>query len=228
MSGPSVAMGSFRMPSNADEGEGNGARVACAYGEEACQVCSAACMQVPGETSICGDGVVDAANGEACDDGNDINLDGCLNSCQLVVQAELSVGGFHNCRLFENGSARCVGLVAGEFEGPFVSLHSGTFNTCGRYADGGVLCWGEYDRVNGCTGGPFVDVTVGGFAACGLAADGSVTCWGNTDGFPPHDDYVEVSAGCLHVCGRRQDGTLSCWGVRTVVRAIRPQVPLPR
>ena len=33
----------------------------------------------------CGDGVPDPGNGEACDDGNTDNTDGCTNFCQLPV-----------------------------------------------------------------------------------------------------------------------------------------------
>ena len=67
-----------------DEGEANGTQVACAYGEEICQLCSNNCMQVAGETSFCGDGLVDEANGEACDDGNAEDGDGCSSECALV------------------------------------------------------------------------------------------------------------------------------------------------
>ena len=43
----------------------------CAYGEESCTVCGPACVPVPGASvSYCGDGVVQSAEGEGCDDGN--------------------------------------------------------------------------------------------------------------------------------------------------------------
>ena len=32
----------------------------------------------------CGDGVADPSNGEACDDGNTVNTDACLNSCKAA------------------------------------------------------------------------------------------------------------------------------------------------
>ena len=49
-----------------------------------CQVCSDACLQVAGETSYCGDGVVDVADGEECDDGNTEDGDGCSSECAPV------------------------------------------------------------------------------------------------------------------------------------------------
>jgi hypothetical protein len=37
--------------------------------------------------SICGDGITDPANGEACDDGNGNNFDDCRNDCQAWPEA---------------------------------------------------------------------------------------------------------------------------------------------
>jgi cysteine-rich repeat protein len=60
---------------------GNVVTELCSYGQTSCLVCNAVCSQVPGATSYCGDGFPDPANGEACDDGNAGNTDGCLASC---------------------------------------------------------------------------------------------------------------------------------------------------
>jgi len=49
--------------------DGNVATEACAYGQASCEVCDAACRLVPGATSACGDGRIDATH-ETCDDGN--------------------------------------------------------------------------------------------------------------------------------------------------------------
>ena len=48
--------------------DGNTDTEECAYGIEACTVCAANCTEQPGDTDLCGDGVVDAEEG--CDDGN--------------------------------------------------------------------------------------------------------------------------------------------------------------
>ena len=37
--------------------------------------------------SVCGDGITDPANGEACDDGNRNNFDDCRNDCQIWPEA---------------------------------------------------------------------------------------------------------------------------------------------
>ena len=51
------------------------------YGQRSCTVCTNQCEQADGQTSFCGDGLVDAQNGEACDDQNDDETDGCLSNC---------------------------------------------------------------------------------------------------------------------------------------------------
>ena len=47
-------------------------------------------MQVAGETSYCGDGFVDEANGETCEGGNDINIDACANAAKRLYAAMVS------------------------------------------------------------------------------------------------------------------------------------------
>jgi cysteine-rich repeat protein len=62
--------------------DGNAETEACAYGQQACTVCSAACELVDGDvTGYCGDGVIDAAHGESCDDENEVDGDGCSSAC---------------------------------------------------------------------------------------------------------------------------------------------------
>lgn len=58
----------------------------CEYGQTSCEVCNEVCMNVPGMTSFCGDGATDAAEGEACDDGNTQSGDGCSERCQLEAE----------------------------------------------------------------------------------------------------------------------------------------------
>jgi cysteine-rich repeat protein len=73
--------------------DGNTITEACAYGQASCMVCGAACQRVAGATSFCGDGVVDAAHGEACDDGNQVSGDGCSATCQVEVKAPVCGNG---------------------------------------------------------------------------------------------------------------------------------------
>jgi cysteine-rich repeat protein len=50
--------------------EGAVEAVECLYGEVECLVCSPGCEMVGGSPSYCGDGIVDEAHAEQCDDGN--------------------------------------------------------------------------------------------------------------------------------------------------------------
>ncbi len=63
--------------------DGNAVTEACAYGQASCTVCGATCQRVAGATSFCGDGAVDAAHGETCDDGNQVSGDGCSATCRI-------------------------------------------------------------------------------------------------------------------------------------------------
>ncbi|MEE2756240.1 MAG: hypothetical protein VYA30_06250 [Myxococcota bacterium] len=60
----------------------------CDYGQESCTVCDDQCQQINGATSFCGDGILDVANGEACDDGDDNDANGCNNSCEEQVACQ--------------------------------------------------------------------------------------------------------------------------------------------
>ena len=60
--------------------DGNTETEACDYGLEACTVCDANCMVVPGRTRQCGDSIVEE-DIEECDDGNTQDGDGCDAEC---------------------------------------------------------------------------------------------------------------------------------------------------
>lgn len=68
-----------------DDGAGNTSTApTCAYGvEEAdCTYCDAtSCSTEVGNTSYCGDGVLQAGEGEECDDGDEVDGDGCNADC---------------------------------------------------------------------------------------------------------------------------------------------------
>lgn len=61
--------------------DGNQTTETCAYGLSSCMVCNKTCQSVSGAVSFCGDGILDAANNEQCDDGNLIPGDGCSDQC---------------------------------------------------------------------------------------------------------------------------------------------------
>jgi hypothetical protein len=56
---------------------------ACAYGTPMCNGCATDCQMVLDLTgAYCGDSMIDTGDGETCDDGNDVDLDGCT-SCRV-------------------------------------------------------------------------------------------------------------------------------------------------
>ena len=62
--------------------DGNTNTEICVYGETYCTICDANCQEVVGQTSFCGDEVVDRDNGEECDDGNTVETDDCTTLCK--------------------------------------------------------------------------------------------------------------------------------------------------
>jgi cysteine-rich repeat protein len=82
--GPDVSLcgGTFaEVPIDGAHTDGNLVTEACPYGQSSCAVCGATCQTVAGATSYCGDGKLDAAGGEQCDDGNLTPGDGCDATC---------------------------------------------------------------------------------------------------------------------------------------------------
>ena len=53
---------------NGETGTNPNGSTKCAYGETSCEVCTTECKKTAGITSYCGNGGVDEANGEKCDD----------------------------------------------------------------------------------------------------------------------------------------------------------------
>jgi sulfatase modifying factor 1 len=79
--GGAPVCGNGKLEAGEDCDDDNRITEACAYGSTTCIVCDALCRQVSGATSYCSDGVIDAANGETCDDTNGLANDGCSPTC---------------------------------------------------------------------------------------------------------------------------------------------------
>ena len=58
----------------------------CEHGERACEVCNDRRQQVQGSPRYCGDG--QPYDNEACDDGNNIEGDGCSADCERVEEGD--------------------------------------------------------------------------------------------------------------------------------------------
>ena len=82
---------------NADEdcdaGSFNGLITDCEYGELNCGVCNTSCKIENGTPHFCGDGTVDTANGELCDDMvNDGTFGHCDALCKVLVNYQCGDG----------------------------------------------------------------------------------------------------------------------------------------
>lgn len=74
--------------------DGNTTTEACAYGQTSCTVCNASCQNQAGAVSYCGDGVVQAGNGEECDAANDQRCAACDVVCDTVFITYATTGSF--------------------------------------------------------------------------------------------------------------------------------------
>lgn len=131
---------------------------------------------------------------------------------------------------------------------PFVEIDAGGRYTCGRRANGRVVCWGENDygqlgspndgtstprEVPGITNA--IALSTGFRHACALLATRRLLCWGDpndgrlghgsetTTGYPVQvvgiDNAVAVAAGAWHTCAALASGQVRCWG-RTAYGAL--------
>lgn len=187
----------------------------CDEGEET-PTCDADCT-----LQQCGDGLLNARFGEACDDGNQDPGDACSTDCfapTLIVGLE--VGTNNACVVFADGESRCWG------DGTKGKLGTGNENHLGKAPD-------ELPVKNIDAGGKVVQITMGHFHACSRMDSGKLRCWGqNNFGQLGHGDLtddwmlpsenleiaekvIDVSAGLDHTCAIVEGGAVRCWGAAT-------------
>jgi len=167
----------------------------------------------------CGDGILQS--GEDCDDGNDVDNDGCDSDCIHSKVESLVAGGAHTCVLFRTGSVRCWGRGTEGQLGYGNTAHIGDDELPATAGDVNV-------------GGKVVQLAAGGAHTCALLETGAVRCWGSGrvgalgygneeyigDDEEPADagdvdlggKAVQVAAGGPETCALLEDGTLRCWG----------------
>ncbi len=167
----------------------------------------------------CGNAMVE--DGEACDDGNDADGDGCDNDCTATEVVAVATGGQHSCALLDSGTVRCWGLgssgqlgqgnvdTIGDDElpstvgtidlgGTAVQVATGYLHTCARLDDGAVRCWGdgEYGQLGHGSqqdiGDDETPSTVDPIALDGIA--------------------IDLVAGYYHSCALLEGGDVRCWG----------------
>jgi cysteine-rich repeat protein len=176
-----------------------------------------------GAPAACGDDTVDP--GELCDDGNDVDDDGCDADCVPSVVVQIA-GDFsdHTCVRTRTGAVRCWGRGA-----------SGRLGYAATVNVGDDEAPAEFGSVD--VGGPALDLVAGAEHTCAVLDDGAVRCWGqNANGqlgqgnvLDVGDDEVpsavapielgaaavEVVAGAAHTCALLDDGAVQCWGLAT-------------
>ncbi|MEM6993116.1 MAG: hypothetical protein AAF721_21565 [Myxococcota bacterium] len=186
--------------------------------------CEATARCVANEcVSRCGDGVVDRR--EVCDDGNQLDDDGCDANCQPSSGiAQVAAGEQHTCARTHDGAVKCWGNGANgrlgygnpdsigleqtpadvgfvDVGGPVYDLCAGTLFTCAAYGEGRVRCWGDSQ-----------------LGKLGNQRDEDI---GDTE-VPSDTDSIEiggfvlgVACGDEHACALlEENGTVRCWGRR--------------
>ena len=171
-------------------------------------------------STTCGDGIVDP--GEACDDANEFDGDGCDNDCSETEILALALGGVHTCALIEGGRVRCWGS-----------------NSFGQIGTGNFANVGDDEPASAAVDLPLpavVDIAAGGSHTCAILENGDLRCWGgngsgqlglgNTAAVTALGDdetiagaietdlgapVQEVSLGVAQSCGLANN-TLRCWG----------------
>ncbi|MBC8071126.1 MAG: hypothetical protein IAG13_22565 [Deltaproteobacteria bacterium] len=201
---------------------------ACMPGNVGCPCDAGACFDVltcMGNVCVvpsCPNAIVEI--GEACDDGNGIDDDGCDIDCKASSGvARVALGIEHTCVVLHGGEVRCWGngthgktghgdpatigdmLPASSSEtlvlpGPVDRVALAVDSSCALLRDGTITCWGNV--AEGRLGyGPAVVEDVGDTEPAGSA--GAVDIGGAA---------IDVALGAAHTCAVRDDGRVLCWG----------------
>ncbi len=224
---PSDDMGSETAASTETNGDGDGDPTGDGdpgCGELGCECsgdsCDAGLSCVAGFCSetVCGDGEVQGT--EECEDGNQVDGDGCDNDCTFTTVARVAAGQHHTCALIDGGALRCWG------RGEFGQLGYGNADNVGD---------DEFPSDVGDVAlpGPVVKLALGGQHSCAILQDGGLRCWGLNDrgqlGYGSLDNFgddeplatlpavsvplaVDVAPGERHTCARVGNGGVRCWG----------------
>lgn len=83
--------GNGTVESGEDCDDSNTTTETCDYGETSCSVCDSSYASVAGATSYCGDGTIDSANSETCDDGAN---NGQPNMCNSTCDGTVSLNNY--------------------------------------------------------------------------------------------------------------------------------------
>lgn len=176
-------------------------------------------------SSNCGNGDLDTAEGEQCDDGNDQHSDGCDNDCRPTRITQVGIGEGFLCALSSGGGVKCWGRDLNGSLG-----RAGTGSDVTHPLTIPILDFGTTRRV--------VQIAVGNAHACALFEGGKARCWGRNaegqlgigsrldygdDGSEslaaladlPLNDIQSLSAGPYTTCavtGAEGGESVYCWG----------------
>ncbi|MCX4242723.1 RCC1 domain-containing protein [Paraliomyxa miuraensis] len=195
--------------------------LACACDDGACSG-DLSCIEGVCTVPLCGNGAVDA--GEACDDGNRTDGDGCQVDCTVSPgAAEVVAGDEHVCARWHTGAIKCWGV--------FTSGRLGYAGQAQNVGDDETPA----DRPFVDVGAPVTQLALGPDFTCALLDTAEVKCWGvNLYGqlgqghvgelglleepaaIAPidfgADVPLQIAAGGEHACAVMQSGALRCWG----------------
>jgi cysteine-rich repeat protein len=235
--GGEVASETFGSEESSGDGDGDGDRPGDGDGDgdgdPGCTAAGCECDGSPGSCdeglgcingtcspATCSNGVVEPP-AEQCDDGNDLEGDGCDLDCSYTEILAVEAGGSHTCALIEGGRVRCWGLNSSG------QLGHGNLNNIGDNEPAsmpGDVVLGEDASA----------LSLGANHSCAYLTDETVRCWGegesgqlgqgNTEDIGDDEapflvnsisvntDVLSIHAGGSHTCALVGAGNVRCWG----------------
>ena len=188
--------------------------------------CTGTCADGHCVQAKCGDGRVE--QGEQCDDGNTVPLDGCEPNCKNSGVVDIKAANNNTCALLVGGYVICWGDNSANQLGLGHQKSETNFPPYALTNSAG----GPAGPIN--LGGAAMAITMGDTHVCALMQDNSVQCWGdNTSGqlgrgnastveyatATPNNigraldgGVTAIAAGGGTTCAVLTSGSVTCWG----------------
>lgn len=195
--------------------DGNAVRESCAYGITDCPVCDQTCHMGQGFRRFCGDGALDAGDGEQCDNAalnSNTNPNACRTTCRLSGCGDFVVDTGESCDDGNTVTETCAyGAKSCQVCDSACTRKAGATSYCG---DAVV----DTSNAEECDDGErlYISVDRGSDFACAVQAPyGTLVCWGEAahgKTTPPAGDFLSVAAGQNHACAIDSSLFIRCWG----------------